>query len=209
LPLAIAGAVVFWFFARDNRLERWEAVALVGCGCGTLVFLIRTARREPDAVKAEFAARVPAQLPLWLAVGFALVGFGGLIGGAALTAAEAVPATRDLGLNSHRLGLLSALGTTAPLVVGCVRAARRGWANVCLGMVVGFVLFNPLLVAGTVGLVRPLLVTEVAVLNEVPVMALFALSLVAVLGNGLQVTRREGAVLVLAFAGFVAWEAWK
>ncbi len=53
---------------------------------------------------------------------------------------------------------------------------------------------------------RPLVVEERTILEQIPVMALFVLLLLPVLANGLRVPRWEGALLLAAYAGFVAWQ---
>ncbi|VTR90793.1 sodium:calcium antiporter : Ca2+/Na+ antiporter OS=planctomycete KSU-1 GN=KSU1_B0362 PE=4 SV=1: Na_Ca_ex: Na_Ca_ex [Gemmata massiliana] len=208
IPLAIVAALLFWFLARDNTINRVEAGVLLGAGLGALALLVRQARREPDVVKAEFAAWVPNRLPMWAAAGLVLSGLGGLIGGAMLTATYANATVRAVPLDSHRLGLVSAAVTALPVLIAAIHATRRGRSDIVLVLVVGPVLFNLLLVVGVVAMVRPLLVIEGAILNEVPVMVLFTLLLVPPLANGFRVSRSEGAVLLIAFAGFVAWQVW-
>ncbi len=209
IPLAIVAALLFWFLARDNTINRVEAGVLLVAGLGALALLVRRARREPDAVKAEFAVWVPNRLSMWGAVGLVLTGLGGLIGGAMLIATYANATVRAVPLDSHRLGLVSAAVLALPTLVAAICATRRGRSDLVLGLVVGPILFNLLLVVGVVAMVRPLLVIEGAILNEVPVMALFTLLLVPPLANGFRVSRWEGAILLTAFAGFFVWQITK
>ena len=44
-------------------------------------------------------------------------------------------------------------------------------------------------------------------MNELPVMVIFAALLLPPLATGLKVHRWEGAILLAAFAAFIAWEA--
>ena len=92
-------------------------------------------------------------------------------------------------------------------VVCAVAASLRGRSDLVLGIVVGSVLFNLLLVGG-VAMVEPLLITRNTILEAIPVMALFALLLLPVLLNGLHVPRWEGALLLAAYAAFVTWQVW-
>ncbi|MBP3958863.1 sodium:calcium antiporter [Gemmata sp. G18] len=209
IPLVIVAALLFWFLARDNKVERIEAGVLLVAGLGALALLIHKARQESEPVKAEFAAWVPNRLSMWTAGGLVLAGLGALIGGAVLVTTNANETVRRLSLDSHRLGLVSAGVMALPALVAAVCAARRGRSNLVLGLAVGPALFNLLLVVGTVAMVRPLLVIEGAILNEVPAMALFTLLLVTPLANGLRVSRGEGAILLVACAGFVAWQVTK
>lgn len=205
--IAILATLLFWFFARDNRVERWEAGVLLGAFLLAIVQIARTANREPDMVKAEFGSWVPENWSLLFAVALAGVGIASLLGGAALVTRHAVECTRTLAINSYTLGLFGvAAFTSLPALLAVVFAARRGRGDVALAIVVCSLFTNLLFGVGVVAMVRPLLVIEHAILNEVPAMALFAVLLVPVLANGLRVPRREGAVLLAAYAGFIAWQ---
>lgn len=99
-----------------------------------------------------------------------------------------------------------AFGTSLPALVAAVVASRRGRSDLVLGIVVGSVLFNLLLVCGSAAMVEPLLITESTIIRVIPVMALFTLLLLPVLLNGLRVPRWEGALLLAAYAGFITWQ---
>lgn len=206
IPVLFAVTLLFWFLAGDKVLSRTDGGVLLTAFAGAAVLLVRAARREPDAAKAEFAAWVPERLPVWQAAVFALAGLAAVVSGAVLAAEQAIETARYLRVTGPVLGVLSSVATSLPAVVAAVLAARRGRPNVALGVAVGAVLVNLSLVAGVVALARPLVVDERAILEQVPVLALFVLLLLPVLANGLRVPRWEGALLLAAYAGFMAWQ---
>jgi cation:H+ antiporter len=206
-PLALGSTALFWFLARNSPLTRVDAGFLLAAAVVALVLLVRAARRESDAVKAEFVGWVPGQTWVWLAVLLAAAGLAATVGGAVLAASKLIDAARELKTSAPVMGqTLVAVGTSLPAAVAAVVAAHRGRSNLVLGLVAGGVVFNSLLVAGVAAMVEPLPITEHAILNEIPVMALFALLLLPVLLNGLKVPRWEGALLLAAYVGFVTWQ---
>ena len=192
LPLAIGGTALFWFLARQYvPLSRVDAGFLLAAAVVALVLLVRAARKETDAVKAEFAGWVPEHTQVWLAMLLALAGLAGTIGGAMLAASKLIEAMRTLETSAPVMGeTLVALGTSLPAMVAAVVAARRGCHDLVLGIVAGTVVFNLLLGAGIAAMIAPLPITSHAILNEIPLMGLFAA--VALAGS---VERREGAAM--------------
>ncbi len=209
IPFAIVATLLFWLLARDGSLSRVDAGVLLAAFAGALAYLVRTARREPDAVKAEFAASVPERMPLWAAAVLGLAGLAGVIGGALAAVAGAMALLRHAQTPTPILGLTSAaFAASLPALAAAVVMSRRGRSDVVLALVVGPMLVNLLLTAGVVALVatRPLEVTPRAVMNELPALGLFAFLLLPALLNGGKVARWEGAILLAAYAGFVAWQ---
>lgn len=210
VPLAIGAPLLFWFLARngpDVPLSRVDAGFLLAAFVAALALLVRAARGESDRAKDEFASWVPERMAVWIAVLLALCGMAALAGGAVLTAAELVGTATYLKLPSVVLGgTMGAFVTSLPTLAAAVVAARRGRSDLVLGVVVGSVLCNVLLVAGAVAMAHPLLIDKRVILEAIPVMALFAFLLLPTLLNGLTVPRWEGALLLAAYAGFVTWQ---
>jgi cation:H+ antiporter len=207
IPLTLAGTALFWFLARNSPLSRVDAGFLLTAAVVALVLLVRAARKEGDAGKVEFAGWVPERTRVWLAVLHAAAGLAATGGGAMLAAAKLIDAMRALKTSAPVMGeTLVAFGTSLPALVAAVVSARRGRSGLVLGIVVGSVVFNLLLVAGIAAMIEPLPITSHAILNEIPVMGLFTLLLLPVLLNGLKVPRWEGVLLLAAYAAFVMWQ---
>jgi cation:H+ antiporter len=207
VPLLFVATLLFWFLAADKLVSRVDAGVLLAAFAGAVVLLVRAARQEPEAGKAEFAAWVPERMPAWLAAVLAAIGLAGVIGGALLASSEAIGAARALRATGPVLGVLAAaVGTSLPTLVAALLASRRGRSDLVLGLVVSGSLFNLLLVTGAVAMARPLVVEEGVTLNDIPAMALFTFLLLPALLNAGRVPRWEGAVLLAAYAGFVTWQ---
>ena len=74
------------------------------------------------------------------------------------------------------------------------------------GHVLGSSLFNLLVVLGGMAAFRPLPLPASFVQFELPAAFAFALVLYPMTRSQLEVSRREGMVLLLAFAAWLAWE---
>lgn len=207
IPLALVAALVFWFFAVNKVVSRVAAGALLGAFLVALGVLIQLARREPESVKAELAGWVPEHWPVRWAVLLAIGGLAATIGGAVLATDKFLEATRTLKTSTPVMGeTLVAFGTALPALGAAVIASRRGRSDLVLGIAVGFVLFNLLLVLGAVAMIQPLPLTAHAITNEIPATALFVSLLIPVLFNGLRVPRWEGAILLALYIAFVVWQ---
>lgn len=207
IPAAIAGALLFWFVARDNEVSRPEGGLLLAAFAAVVAYLVRESRREYAAVKESFAGVVSWK---WRpGVPAAVLGLAALAGGAWLAVpAAAEIANKELFVGGRVFGLTVVGPVLAlPAVLVAVTAARARRGDLALGTVTGATLGAVLLAAGVTALVAPFGVTDRALMNDVPALVLFALLLLVPLANGLRTSRWEGLVLLTAYGGFVAWQA--
>ncbi|MGH8074355.1 MAG: sodium:calcium antiporter, partial [Lysobacter sp.] len=112
-----------------------------------------------------------------------------------------------LGLSPLLTGLIPvAIGTALPEVAAAVVAARRGQGDLVVGHVVGSSVFNLLVIIGAMATWQPLVLPGLLVRYALPAALAFALVIYPMLRGDLQVSRREGAILLV---GFVAWLAFE
>ena len=135
-----------------------------------------------------------------IAIGFALLIFGAnwLVDGACSIAAR-------LGVPERVAGLtIVAIGTSLPELVVSVTSAVAGHADMAFGNVMGSCLANLLLILGLSAVIAPVTLSRSTQRFEIPV-SVVACGLLALVANtDGQVTMLEGAVLLVAFAAFVA-----
>lgn len=141
---------------------------------------------------------------LLLAVGFVLLILGAnwLVGGATALA-------RKFGVSDLAIGLtVVAFGTSAPELVVNIIAASEGRDALVFGNVIGSNNFNLFVILGIAGLIAPLTVHANTVTREIP-LSLFAGLMVILLttslfgDENLRLTRIDGSILLLFFAGFL------
>lgn len=204
--LLVAGGAVL-FFGLDGVIARWEGALLVAGFAGVLVLVARRGGDEAAAVHAELAdyAQTAPGLSrnlLRVAIAAAVLVLGGY------GVVHAAPALGTaLGFGPLLVGLLPvAIGTALPEIVLAVFAARAGQGNVVAGTVLGASLFNFLVMIGGMALVAPVAVPASFVGIEVPAAMALTIALYPLLGGDLRLSRREGGMLVLLFAAWVAYE---
>jgi cation:H+ antiporter len=206
VPIMIFATLVVAAFVADERLERLEGAVLLAGLLGYLAFTVYMARRERDAsVRAEFATKVrgPLATP---AAELGLIGFGlaalalgaqGLVSGAVTIAAAA-------GVSDSVIGItVVAAGTTLPELITSVLAALKRESEIAIGNLVGSNIFNLLGVLGLAAALVPLGAADLRGPELWGAVALAVLSL-PVMWRGFIVNRAEGALLVVAYAVYVA-----
>ncbi|WP_242109296.1 calcium/sodium antiporter [Luteimonas aquatica] len=204
LLLATAALIVAGL---DGVLGRIEGAVLLLVFVAVVVFaLMRTRAEKPELQDAIAAfARSEAgvgQNLIRIAIAIALLYFG------ARWVVESAPVIGlALGMEPLLTGLLVvAIGTALPEVAAAVAAARRGQGDLVAGHVIGSSVFNLLVVLGGMAAVREIPVPASFVRFELPAALLFALMLVPMLRGDHRVSRTEGAVLLIAFGVWVAFE---
>jgi cation:H+ antiporter len=207
LVLVALASLALIVFGLDGVLERWEGALLLLGFVGTLVFLLRAARRESEPVREAFAGYAMTRTGLFLNI--LRVAFGGLClyYGAAWIVGSATLIGTALGWAPLLVGLLPvAIGTALPEVAAAIVAARRGQGEMVLGHVIGSSLFNLLVVVGGMAALRPLVLPASFVRLELPAAIAFVLVLYPMLRGDLTISRREGGILLIAFVAWIVLE---
>lgn len=135
-----------------------------------------------------------------------------LVGANMLTDGASAVAKR-WGVSDLVIGLtVVAFGTSAPELVISILSAVRGTAELAIGNVVGSNIFNILAIVGVTALVRPIKVGKGILTNDIPLVILSSLALLAIgsgplLGDGSEriVSRVSGILLLLFFAVFMRY----
>lgn len=101
-----------------------------------------------------------------------------------------------------------AFGTSAPELVVNVIASFEGHEDIVFGNIIGSNNFNLLVILGIAGLISPLLVQSSTVWKEVPISLLAAILLFVLANNYIFpgdsiLSRWDGVILLLLFAGFL------
>lgn len=145
---------------------------------------------------------------LWLLVGLLLI----LWGANALTDGASALARR-WGVSDLVVGLtVVAFGTSAPELSISLISAFQGSAALAVGNVVGSNIFNVFVIIGVVALVKPIAVEKSIMTNEIPLVVLCSVALLAI-GSGpalglpgvREIGRPDGILLLLFFTVFMRY----
>lgn len=219
-PFMILVLALFAFFAvddigllaggkNDGRIGRWEGILFIAALMGYLVLTYYGARRQPQVVEAEYEQSIGPARSSAINLVLVLVGLAGLVFGADLMVNGGAGIARSVGISERIIGLtIFAIGTSLPEVATCVIAARRGQPDIAVGNVVGSNIFNVLAVIGIATTAHPkgaMTVNWTILSHDVPVMLVAAVLLLPILRTGRHISRREGAVLLALYIGYLSW----
>ena len=144
------------------------------------------------------------QLSLLWALFLLPVGLTILIKGAEWLVDGAVAIAKHFGMSPLIIGLtIVAMGTSAPEVAASVKAALQDSPGIAVGNVYGSNIANLALVAGLCALIRPIMVSRIALFRDVPLMLGAALLLYGVFYTNLSLNRIESVFLLLLFSGVI------
>lgn len=141
-----------------------------------------------------------------------IVGLGMILVGANYLTDGAAAIAKRFGLSDLVVGLtVVAFGTSAPELTISVISAIEGSGGMAIGNVVGSNIFNILMIVGVVALCRPIIVEKSIMTNEIPLVVLSCVALVAIYCGGWldggvsELTRVDGILLLLFFAIFMRY----
>jgi len=196
--LALGVPVLTLIFVLDGRIERGEALALLGVFIVWLAWTVRCALRQRDeAVNIEAGELSPGRS---LVLG--ILGLGALVAAGRLFVTGATSIATSFGVDTYVIGaVLVAIGTSLPELVTVILSRLRGHDDVGVGTLIGSNLFNGLAIVGVAGTIHPIAapLAEVAVTLACGIVALL---LLLPNRNGL-IVRGRGVLLLLLYAGFV------
>jgi cation:H+ antiporter len=208
-PVMVAAALSLPILAWDGLLSRVDGAILAAAFAGYLVFVVRSARHEPEAVQAEYAefgelqGHVSETETRGRDTGLLLVGLAVLAVGAQLLVDAAVFFARAAGVSDAVVGLtVVALGTSLPELATSVVAALKKEADIALGNAIGSNVFNSLIILGTASLARPIVVDRALFDFEVPVMLAVSIVFPLLAYARRPLRRPEGAFLLACYAAF-------
>ncbi len=203
----LAAAALLILFGLDGRLVRWEGGVLVAGFIVMQVVLLRRGGSESAEVQAAIAESALSRTSLPLNILRVLIAALTLYWGARLVVGAAADFGTALGWTPLLVGLLPvAIGTALPEVAAAIAAARRGHGDMVLGHVLGSSAVNLLLVIGAMAMLQPLALPASFVRLELPALLAFALVLYPMLRGDLKINRGEGAILLVAFVGWLVLE---
>lgn len=222
VPVMAAAALALIAMGWDGALSRTEGWVLLAAAVAYTAALVRTSRRERTAMHREFAeeygadvlasptetAVLPGRLArgAWngvlLAVGIVVTAIG-----ADLLVSGAVDIAHACGVSDAIIGLtIVTFGTSAPELATTAVATLRNDRDVAVGNLIGSSSYNILVILGLICVVAPggIEVSRDMLRLDLPLAAAVALACLPVFASGRIISRREGAMFVLAYLAYLA-----
>jgi cation:H+ antiporter len=208
-PALIAAAVLLWILSLDGKIGRIDGIVLVLAWLVVAVLVVRDARGENEAVRNEIASATGTSMLVWrdalrVVVGVLVLPFAAiwLVDGAVAFSQTCRISPLVTGLTL--LGAAVAFASVPPTAI----AARRGQGDFAIGHAFGAVLGSVLLLSG--GLALSEIVGAALSLQhiEIPALIVLAVAIYPMMRSDGELSRREGVILVAAYALFLIGEIW-
>lgn len=212
---------------RDIPITLVVTMALIACGMSRTLFGIGRAdslsRMEGIAFLIVFATYMfycfkfdegssDEEIPekehkLWTAIGMVTLGLAGLILGGRLFVNSATAIAKLIGVSDKFIAItILAGGTSLPELATCIVAAAKKKGQLALGNILGSNVFNILLILGVSSIVTPLSFNGMDLVDLG--MLLYSACIIwlwTYTGTKDRIDRWEGFVMILSFAGYMAW----
>lgn len=205
----VAASVIFLVLVAGSALGRLDGVILIALLVAYLVWAYVTERSQSIPAAAMHAAeasevKVVPKSTLWI-IGAVVIGLVLLIAGSQVLLKGAIGIAEYFDVSQAVIGLtLVAVGTSLPELSVSVIAALRRHADVAVGNILGSNIFNLFGILGVSALLQPLPVhTRILQFDQWVMLGASAVLLLFLL-TGRQLSRGEGAALLLAYAGYVS-----
>lgn len=141
-----------------------------------------------------------------------IIGLGLVLVGANMMTDGSVGIARRFGMSDFMIGLtIVAMMTSAPELTVSITSALDGSPSMAVGNIVGSNIFNILIIVGVTALINPITVSRGILLNELPLVILSSVALLAIGaspwldGGAMVISRVEGILLLLFFAIFLRY----
>ncbi|MBR6480169.1 MAG: calcium/sodium antiporter [Thermoguttaceae bacterium] len=224
IPMMIAFSFLLWgiaFFSVKtvpdvetvHRIPLWGGILFLALLALYNVMIVKEAQKDRNreaagqiAEETQLRSRLPALLSGFAAAAVLLaLGLAMLVYGSNMFVAEAKSIARYCGVSELVISLtVLAIGTSLPeLAVGLI-AVLRGNVDIAVGNVVGSNVFNLLAILGVAATIAGgLTVSNQALIYDIPIMCAAALFGGCFCITGKTLSRWEGALLLLGYAGYI------
>lgn len=208
--MVLAATALFVLFAMSGQFDLWQGLILLAA---LVIYLGWTYRAERATEAESLHAREVEEVTgvperAWRASLFLFGGLVGTIVGAKLLVDGGVSVAESLGVSKTVIGLtLVAIGTSLPELAIVVVASLRGHSDVALGNVLGSNIFNLLGITGVVAVITPLSVAPSLLEFDIWLLLAVTALLLPLMLTGSKLSRREGALLLVLYGGFLALQS--
>ncbi|MCR5565965.1 MAG: calcium/sodium antiporter [Clostridiales bacterium] len=184
-----------------GTVTRPVAIALLVVFAGYLWLLTRSAKKNRREEENEFGfKKTKGKCALLILIGIVLIVAGGQ---AVVYAAKEI--ARALGMTETLIALtVVSVGTSLPELVTSLVAASKQETELAVGNVIGSNIFNMMMILGVSAAIHPVTVNVASVWDLLILLSITAVTWIFALA-GKRINRAEGILMVLAYAGVIAF----
>ena len=203
-PVVFAVSLLLFFLLHDGIISTSDGVLLLCVLVAVMTYLIKF---QPPVVLQEAPQDVAIKSWWWISF-FMALGSLGLAFGSQWLVEGAVGFARAYDVSERVIGVtLVSVGTSLPELAASGMAIAKKEQGISIGNLIGSNLFNILTVLGLTAVIHPLqLVDQQLLAFDIWVMIGFAVLLLPLVffAKGLQLSWRQGFVLTLCYAAYMA-----
>jgi cation:H+ antiporter len=208
IPVLMIATLAFCWMLSNGEISLVEGIVLFAAVIGYTLYQLVLAKKvkNPEVVcefEEEFGAEEESErFPIYILVLLILAGLVGLYFGADWLERGGVSLAKRLGVPEAVIALtLIAFSTSVPELATSVVASLKREGDIIIGNVIGSCIFNLLCVIGVTAIIKPIASSGIE-MADLYVMIGFTVLLIPVLWKGSQITRWEGAVLLLGYFSY-------
>jgi cation:H+ antiporter len=201
-PMMMLASILFFLFALNYSVERWEGILMFIILIGFVTFLIVNSRKNNVRMDEESPSDdLPTGvINIWKYLGFLAVGLVLLYFGSQWLVGGASDLALGLGVSKHVIGItIVAFGTSVPELVTSVVAAYRKETDISVGNLVGSNVFNILAVIGLTAAIKPIPIESHVVSWDMIWMLAIAFILLPMMFLGPRIGRVSGVILLASY----------
>lgn len=208
MPALLAVSLLTVSLFLDTFLSRVDGVVML---TGLVIVMVWLARLgmgsgERDPLALDYAAEIPSDVSMPMALVWLVVGLGTLLIGAELLVDGAIGIAKMLGVSEVVIGItIVAFGTSLPELAVSLASALKKEYGLAIGNIVGSNIFNLLAVIGIAATIHPAALAPTVLSLHIFVMVAFTLVLFAMTydyDGKSQLSRLEGLALFTAFVAY-------
>lgn len=208
IPVGVLATYILFGLTMDREISVFDAALLFVSFLGFLIYTVVLARFDYyDSIAEGKEDKIHEIRPMawWKALIFIILGLFGLIYGSDIFVDAAVKIARSLAVSDAIIGMtIVAGGTSLPELATTVVAARKGHSEIAIGNVIGSNVFNVLMILGVSGLISPLKLYEITMV-DFAVLAGSSMLIWIFSYTRLTIERWEGALLTSCFVVYMGW----
>lgn len=200
IPVAVFASLLLMGMTLDGHISRIDAAILFSVFIAYIGITLRGAKTEDDTADEE-----KKPMPVLKAVMLVVVGLAGLVIGSDVFVDNATSIAHTMGISDAVIGLtIVAGGTSLPELATSVVAAKKGNSGIAIGNVLGSNVFNILMILGITGLITPMTISGITVI-DLAMMVISMILLWLFSFTKYRIERWEGVVLTAIFIGYITW----
>ncbi len=201
VPFMLFTALLLPVLAINGRIGRLEGVVLLTILIVFTGYLLYAVNTDPAPVTAAIREHGD---PRPIDFGFVVGGLIALIVGSRWLVSGGSSVLLAMEVPEFVVGLtVLAIGTSLPELAASAVGAARGETGFTIGNVVGSNIYNIVAVLGILAVAVPVTVSPSTLRFELPLVVVFTLVLVAMMGYGRRLSRLDGAGLLVGYVVFM------